>query len=123
MRVAGNIINKMILGSLEYTVDHLGTRLILVLGHSGCGAVAAAVSGGHIPGHLASIVHPIQNLVKKFTKNGSPPDVDERVRENVRQTVKNIHASRPILSKMIKDGDLEVAGAIYHLESGKIELL
>ncbi|MCF8721258.1 carbonic anhydrase [Nitrospina gracilis] len=123
LRVAGNIAAAMVLASLEYAVEQLGTQLIIVLGHSNCGAVTAAVSGTQVPGHIGNLVEFIQPSVKKCTNNGHPPEVIEVVRENVLQTVNNIREADPILSKLIAEDRLEIMGAIYHLESGKIELL
>ena len=121
-RVAGNIPNSMILGSLEYAVEHLGTELILVLGHKRCGAVAAAVSGKALPGHLPSLTKAIAGAVKKAQKQ--PGDqVDNAGRENVRRTVKKIRSSKPLLAKKVNKGKLEVVGAYYDLDSGKVELI
>ncbi|MGP0565775.1 MULTISPECIES: carbonic anhydrase [unclassified Nitrospina] len=123
LRVAGNIASSMVLASLEYAVEHLGTRLIIVLGHSNCGAVTAAVSGDQVPGHIGSLVKFIQPSVSKCTSNGHLPLVNEVVRENVLHNVQNIRKTEPILSKLTEEAGLVVMGAIYHLESGKIELL
>jgi carbonic anhydrase len=119
-RVAGNILNPMILGSLEYAVEHLGTRLIVVLGHKRCGAVSAAVSGKALPGHLSSLTKPIAGAVKKTQKQ--PGDtVDNAAKENVRRVVKKIRNCKPMLDKMVDKGTLEVVGAFYDLDTGKVE--
>lgn len=119
-RVAGNITNPMILGSLEYAVEHLGTRLIVVLGHNRCGAVGAAVSGKALPGHLPSLTRPIARAVKKTQKQ--PGDaVDNAAKENVRRVVKKIRTCKPLLDTLVDKGTLEVVGAFYDLDTGKVE--
>lgn len=123
LRVAGNVVNDMFLGSMEYAVEHVGTRLIMVLGHSNCGAVAAALAGGKATGHIGSLVKPIQSAVLKCSRNGHLPDVNEVVKQHVRQMAEKIRSSNPILSKKVKEEGLDVVGAVYHLESGEIELL
>lgn len=123
LRVAGNIVNNMVLGSLEYAVEHFETRLIMVLGHSNCGAVGAAMAEVQVPGHIQSLVKPIKTAISKCSTNGHIPTIDEVVKENARRMAEKIRGSNPILSKKVKEGDLEVVPAIYHLESGEIELL
>ncbi len=121
-RVAGNLANSMILGSLEYAVEHLGTRLIVVLGHKRCGAVGAAVSGKTLPGHMPSLTRPIARAVKK-TKKQPGDAVDNAAKENVRRVVKRIRACKPILDKRVDKGTLEVVGAFYDLDTGEVEPL
>jgi carbonic anhydrase len=119
-RVAGNLPNPMILASLEYAAEHLGARLIVVLGHKRCGAVGAAVSGKALPGHLPSLTRPMAGAVKKTRKQ--PGDaVDNAAKENVRRVVKKIRTSKPLLEKMVDKGTLEVVGAFYDLDTGKVE--
>jgi carbonic anhydrase len=121
-RVAGNLANPMILGSLEYAVEHLGTKLIIVLGHKRCGAVGAAVSGKALPGHLPSLTKPIAGAVKKTRKQ--PGDaVDNAAKENVMRVVKKIRTCKPLLDKMVDKGTLDVIGAFYDLDTGKVEPL
>ncbi len=121
-RVAGNLSSPMILGSLEYAVEHLGTRLIVVLGHKRCGAVGAAVSGKALPGHLPSLTQPIAGAVKK-TRNQPGDAVDNAAKENVRRVVKKIRTCKPLLDKRVDKGTLEVVGAFYDLDTGKVELI
>ena len=121
-RVAGNIPNPMILGSLEYAVEHLGTRLIMVLGHKRCGAVGAAVSGKDLPGHLPSLTRPIAGAVKK-TRDLPGDKVDNAARENVRRVVKKIRSCKPLLEERVIKSKLEVVGAFYDLDTGKVEII
>jgi carbonic anhydrase len=122
VRVAGNTINDPILGSLEYTVEHLGTQLIVVLGHKRCGAVGAACAGGEAPGHIGSLVQAIQPAVDKIDES-QEGRVDSVAKENVRMTVKNLQTCGPILDEWVRQGKLKVVGAFYDLDSGAVEIV
>ena len=126
VRVAGNVVNDPILGSLEYAVEHLGTQLIVVLGHQRCGAVAAACAGGEAPGHIASLVQALAPAVAKISESHNASDdgrVDLAAKENVRMTVKSLHSCGPILAELVRQGKLEVAGAFYDLDTGAVEIV
>ena len=126
VRVAGNVVNDPILGSLEYAVEHLGTQLIVVLGHQRCGAVAAACAGGEAPGHIASLVQALAPAVDKISASHNASDdgrVDLAAKENVRMTVKSLHTCGPILEEWVRQGKLEVAGAFYDLDTGTVEIV
>jgi carbonic anhydrase len=96
-RVAGNVIDDHSLGSTEYAVDHLGTRLIVVLGHQSCGAVKAAketiAAKGKAPGHIESLVTAIKPAVEETVKD----DLDATIKANVNNVVRALRSSRPIL--------------------------
>lgn len=112
IRVAGNVIDDHQLGSIEYAVDHLGCRLIVVMGHDHCGAVGAAI--GHEPaGYVKSITDEIKRAI------GSETDDYKASCLNVLHSVKRIKDSFAI------DGENElcVCGALYHLEDGRVEFL
>jgi carbonic anhydrase len=122
LRNAGNIIDDHIIGSIEYAVEHLGAGLIIVVGHSKCGAVAATVAGGHAPGHLGSIVESIEPAVALSA--GEPGDrIDNAVRANARRMAALLGKSAPILSEAMAHGHLKVVAARYDLSSGRVELL
>jgi len=122
IRTAGNVVDDVALGSIEYAADHLGAPLILVLGHTRCGAVSAAVAGGHAPGHVASVVEKIKPAVDE-TK-GKPGDaLENAVRANVRHVVNQLRNSAPILSGLVKSGKLRVVGACYDLDTGRVASL
>ena len=119
VRTAGNVVDDVALGSIEYAVEHLGAPMILVLGHTHCGAVAAAVAGGEAHGHVESVVERIKPAVEE-TK-GKPGDaVDNAVRANVRNVVNQLRNAGPILSGMVKSGKLKVVGGVYDLDAGKV---
>jgi|GEM_PF-535153 carbonic anhydrase len=120
IRVAGNIATDEVIGSVEYAVEHLGVQLIVVLGHSSCGAVTAAVQGGEAPGHLVHLVKAIQPAVERVEgREGGL--VENAIRENVGMVVEQIRASEPFLKKRALAGEVEVVGGYYHLETGLVE--
>jgi carbonic anhydrase len=123
VRVAGNVINDEGLGSLEYTVDHLGTRLILVLGHQRCGAVDAAretiAAKGKAPGHIQSLVTAIKPAVEATAKE----DLDATIKANVKHVVDSVRSSAPILKAAIDSGKIQVIGGYYSLDTGAVTFL
>jgi len=123
VRVAGNVINDEGLGSIEYSVDHLGTRLILVLGHQSCGAVKAAretiAAKGKAPGHIESLVAAIKPAVEATAKD----DLDTTVKANVKNVVQALRASTPILKAKVDSGDAQVIGGYYSLDTGAVTFL
>lgn len=122
LRNAGNVLDDHVIGSIEYAVEHLGATLIVVVGHSKCGAVAATVAGGHAPGHLPSIVHSIQPAVEKTA--GLPGDkVDHAVRMNAQLVAAELAQCGPLLNEAVAKGALKVVAARYDLASGKVEIL
>jgi len=122
VRLAGNIVDTLALGSIEYAVEHLGTKLVVVLGHSKCGAVTAAANSPEAPGHVGAIVKAIQPAVKKVQK--MPGDlVDNAIRANTSLVVRKIKSSKPILAEMTEKGEIEVIGAYYNIETGAVEIL
>lgn len=89
VRIAGNIINDAVLGSIEYAAEHLGVPLVMVLGHERCGAVAAAVEGGNAPAHINSLVKAIQPAVERV-KGKAGDLLDNAVRANVELVVEQM---------------------------------
>jgi carbonic anhydrase len=122
IRVAGNIVDDAALGSIEYAVDHLGVELILVLGHGKCGAVSATVQGGGAHGHIACIVNAIAPAVEK-ARNQSGDLIDNAIKANVELVVNQISYSKPILSELVENKKIKIAGAYYNIESGAVEII
>jgi carbonic anhydrase len=122
VRLAGNIVDNVALGSIEYAVEHLGSKLVMVLGHGKCGAVTAAAQSPDAPGHVGSIVKAIQPAVKKAKKLQGDL-VDNAIRANVELVVGKIKSSKPILAEMVENGEIEIKGAYYNIETGAVELL
>jgi carbonic anhydrase len=117
------VINDEGLGSIEYTVDHLGTRLILVLGHQSCGAVKAAretiAAKGKAPGHIESLVTAIKPAVEATAKD----DLETTVKANVKNVVKALRSSTPILKAKVDSGEIQVIGGYYSLDTGSVTFL
>jgi carbonic anhydrase len=122
IRVAGNIVDDAILGSIEYAVEHLGTRLILVLGHEKCGAVTAAVEGGAAAGHLPALVEAIRPAVAA-TADMSGDKVHNCVLENARRVARQVRQSEPVLKEAGDRKGLKVVAADYALDTGAVTLL
>jgi carbonic anhydrase len=122
IRTAGNIVDDITLGSIEYAVDHLGTNLVVVLGHGKCGAVSATVQGGEAHGHIADIVKVIAPAVEK-AKGRSGDVTDNAIKANIELVVNRIASSGPILSDLVNNGKLKITGAYYNIESGIVEII
>lgn len=126
VRNAGNLIDSYELGSVEYAVEHLHTPLIVVLGHSQCGAIKAYVDHPHdtIPNHIQHIVDYIKAEPEERALVHRGIDFyDRAIEANVMHGVHELQHSEPILAKHVRSGDLEIIGALYDLESGKVRLL
>jgi carbonic anhydrase len=120
LRTAGNVVDDIGLGTIEYAVEHLHTRLVVVLGHDRCGAVSAAVTGGEAQGHVQAIVQAIRPAVEEV--KGQPGDpIANAVTANVKDMVKKICTTGPILPDRIRTGKLTVIGARYDLDDGHVE--
>ena len=122
VRTAGEVLDAAGIGSIEYAVAHLGSPLLLVLGHEHCGAVAAAVAQAKEPGHIANIVKAIGPAVAR-TK-GEPGDpVQNAIRANVQDITARLRNTNPVLSVAVRAGRLKIMGAVYAVTTGKVELL
>lgn len=123
VRVAGNVLNDEGLGSIEYGVDILGARLILVLGHQSCGAVDAAIktiaAKGKAPGHIQSLVTALKSVVVA-TPEG---DLDTTIKANVKHVVDALRSSTPILKAKVDSGEIQVVGGYYSLDTGAVTFL
>jgi carbonic anhydrase len=132
IRVAGNVVAPSQIGSVEFAAEKFGTRLVVVLGHSRCGAVEATLeelrrpSGDQSP-NLRSIVDRVRPAVENLLENG--PDEDESsllqngVRANVRHAVQALKNGSAIIESLLAGGDLDIVGAQYSLETGLVEIL
>jgi carbonic anhydrase len=127
VRVAGNFVNPDLLASLEYGVQILGVPFILVLGHSNCGAVDAAIkvlkTKAVLPGHLPELVTAIKPAVIVAEKTQKGDLLDNAIAENVRRQVARLKASPPIVSKAYADKKIDIKGGVYDLATGKITLV
>lgn len=122
IRNAGNILDDHVAGSIEYAVEHLRVPLIVVVGHSQCGAVSAAVAGGETPGHIRSIVEAIAPAAQEV-KAEKGDQVDNTVRAHARRVAAVLARTAPLLQPAAKEGRLMILPARYDLRTGKVELL
>jgi len=126
-RIAGNITNDDLLGSLEFACAAAGAKLVLVMGHTACGAVKGAIDGAEL-GHLTGLLSKIKPTVAATTYAGdrtgsNPAFVDAVAKTNVLRTVETIRQQSSVLSSLEKDGKIKVVGSMYHLVGGRVEFL
>ncbi|MFV2116173.1 carbonic anhydrase [Micromonospora sp. LOL_025] len=125
-RVAGNIVDDLLLGSIEFAVEEFHSPLIVVLGHERRGAITATIdairTGGSAPGHIGTIVESLRPVVAPVL--GQPGDeVDNGVRANVRAQVQALTVRSPIIAERLHAGALKVIGARYDLDNGQVTLV
>ena len=130
VRIAGNFVNEDILGSMEFACKLAGTKLIVVLGHTACGAVKGACDDAKM-GNLTKLIEKITPAVNAVSE---PKDVSLRnsknaefvdtvAEKNVQLTIDRIHAESPILSEMEKNGEIMIVGAMYDINTGEVKFL
>lgn len=124
IRVAGNVVDSVVLGSIEYAAEHLHVGLILILGHESCGAVKAAVSGGHLTAHIDALVERIAPAVitAKQKKLGEKETLDSAIKENVLLQCDLLSKDSELINELVHKGQLRVVGGVYNLHSGEIEM-
>ncbi len=133
VRVAGNVPDPIVLGSIEYAAEHIGTPLIMVLGHERCGAVTATVDAkGKGKGNVGAIVNaiaPALNKVKrdcKVHKNCDPKDkaqlVEKVVDANVKMVAANLTRQSKVIRELVKEGKVKIVTAKYDLDDGAVTL-
>lgn len=125
IRIAGNVLNEDILGSMEFATHVMGTKVVVVLGHTKCGAVVGACN--HVEmGHLTSLLRKIQPAIdaeKKTTsdRTGSNPRFVSNVTElNVRLTIERIRKESQIIAELEKQGKIRIIGGIYDVDNGRV---
>ncbi|QOJ01491.1 MAG: hypothetical protein HRU70_13750 [Phycisphaeraceae bacterium] len=127
VRVAGNVAGTSEGGTLEYGVSHLGIPVVVVMGHTKCGAVAAAAGGGEVHGQVGALVEEIRPAVARA--RSANPDADEKglvsaaVRENVWQSVLTLLKNNDTIRGKVRGGEVRIVGAVYDVTSGKVEFL
>ncbi len=128
IRVAGNVIDPIVLGSIEYAAEHIGSPLVMVLGHEKCGAVTAAVDAkGKPEGNIGAIVKTIAPAVKEARKTYTGKDkaqlVETAVDANARLVAANLTKQSSVLKHLVKEGKLKIVTAKYDLDDGTVTLM
>ena len=129
-RTAGQVMAEASYGTIEYATEVLGTRLVVVLGHQSCGAVTAAMKRPeHPPGHVVTLINAIKPaaLRAEAMTAGDEHDEDDRldaaIRENVIEQVNLLRGLEPVLSRGFERGNLLIVGAVYELETGRVNFV
>ena len=122
-RVAGNIVNEDMLGSIEYACKVAGLKLILVLGHSKCGAVTAACKNVEL-GNITALLSKIKPAIESFSnlvldENG----VEQVIVENVKKSIESIRKDSPILKEMEANNEIKIVGAVYDVSTGHVKVV
>ena len=120
--LAGNVVDDMAIGSIEYAAQHLGTNLLIVLGHTNCGAVTATVDGVQPEGHLGTIINAIKPAVEKAKEIGGDL-LEEAIKQNALMVTEKLRNSEPILRILIDKGKLVVQAAIYDMKTGFVNTI
>jgi len=125
IRIAGNILNEDILGSMEFATKVMGTKVIVVLGHTNCGAIVGACN--HLEmGNLTTLLNKIQPAIYKENaivknRNGSNPEFVKNVTElNVFLTIDRIKRESPIIAELEQQGTIKIVGGLYNVENGSV---
>lgn len=128
VRIAGNFVNEDILGSMEFACKLAGTKLIVVLGHTSCGAVKGACDHARL-GNLSALIKKIEPAVDAVTE---PSDAEHRnsknidfvnavAKKNVYMTIENIRTLSPVLAEMEQNSAIKIVGGMYNISTGKVD--
>lgn len=123
VRTAGQVSSYASWGSIEFAEEVLGTKLIVVLGHTQCGAVNAAVNLPEVPGHIVTLINAIKPAVEKAKNTSHTNLLDAAIRENIIMQVNQLKGLEPVLAKRMREGSIKIVGALYDLQTGKVEFL
>lgn len=124
IRIAGNFVNEDILGSMEFATKVVGSKHILVLGHTSCGAIQGAKDQVEL-GNLTGLLNKLQPAVKaaKETNTGGDPDINEIAEMNVQLTIEQVKQQSPILRELWENGEIGISGGMYDVYTGKVTFL
>lgn len=123
VRVAGNVVNEDVLGSIEYGCKVAGSKSVVVLGHTKCGAVTAACKHVEL-GNITALLSKIQPAVSKVNKpEVTAESIEETAITNIELSIEQIKAESPILAEMEKNGEINIVGASYDVSTGKVTFI
>ncbi|NQX81019.1 MAG: carbonic anhydrase [Flavobacteriaceae bacterium] len=120
VRIAGNVVNKDILGSMEYACKVAKSKIVVVMGHTKCGAVTAACDNVEL-GNITHLLEKIKPAVKSVKAKDGKVDVEKVAIENVKISIEQILKDSPILKEMEDNNEIEIVGALYDVSNGKVE--
>ncbi len=120
VRVAGNIANSSSMASIEYAVAHVGSKVIVVLGHQSCGAVTAAIAGGD---NGPNLNHLLGHIKPAIEASAAGAEVNDVVKKNAELTVEAMKANSKIIGDAAASGQIKIVPAYYNLDSGKVDFL
>lgn len=123
VRIAGNVVNEDILGSMEYACKVAGSKIVVVMGHSKCGAVTAACNHVEL-GNITALLDKIKPVVEAVNMNENDiqdEDIEEVAQLNVELSIKRIRQESQILAEMEEKGEIEIVGAMYDVSTGLVE--
>jgi carbonic anhydrase len=126
IRVAGNVVDPIALGSIEYGAEHLNSPLLFILGHSKCGAVQATLQAkGKPEGNIGAIVKKIQPAAAAAKKKGGSEDeiFEAAIKENMRNVYKDVMTKSTIIPHLAHEGKLKIVAGEYNIETGKVEMM
>ena len=124
IRIAGNIVNEAIIGSAEFGCKVIGAKVVVVVGHTGCGAIKGAIANVDL-GHLHFITSKIQRCIPskdfKFTPAEQEKLMDQVTRDNIKQGINDLRAQSSILEDMVYRGEIKIIGGLYDISNGTVD--
>ena len=123
IRNAGNVLNEHVIGSIEYAVMHCGVKLIVIMGHQDCGAIAATLSGVSETKYIKALEDSIKPAVEDCKKQGKEINSDNVVKAHVMQDINELLSQDNELVKYMKKNNVKIVPAYYHLDTGKVDFL
>ena len=120
---AGNVLNEHVIGSIEYAVMHCGVKLIVIMGHQDCGAIKATLSGVSETKYIKALEDSIQPAVEDCKNQGLEVNCDNVVKAHVIQDIEELLSKDTELVKYMKEHDVKIVPAYYHIDNGKVDFL
>ncbi len=120
---AGNVLDDHVIGSIEYAVMHCGVKLIVIMGHQDCGAIKATLSGVSETKYIQSLEDSIQPAIEDCKKNGLEVNSDNVVKAHIMQDIKELMEQDHYLINYMKENNVKIMPAYYHIDSGKVDFL
>jgi len=121
VRTAGQVSTYASWGSIEFAEELLGTKLIVVMGHTQCGAVGAAVNLPEVPGHIITLINAVKPAVDRAKEKNPSNLLLAATKENILMQVNQLKSLEPVLAKRVREGSLRIIGALYNLQTGEVE--